>query len=259
MYHLLIPDRRTLIAGFAAALAIVGLAPAAASAETFLGSNVDSRVTVAFQVNADAAQSWLPEGWTLAPFGEGPLTGANLLVIFVDRHVNLDPEGKPADSPLYSGVALVSRAIKGDDFRFFVTRVYLTAPDVNPYSNTVAAAVARKATRLAGSDGARGSEDWTITDSDGGTIDFRLSYQGAVPGWSEREALPYSNVEPDFYRIYRYQQISELVHSKPADLDRTDNLAFSSSIAELAPMFDGTEALIAIVAIPWYHRRTYLP
>lgn len=259
MQHLWNPIRRTLVAGIAATVAFAGLGTAPADAETFVGSNVDSRVTVGFEVNAEAAQAWLPEGWTLAPFDKGPLAGANLLVIFVDRHLSLDAEGKPGDTPVYSGIALVSLGTKGDDHRVFVTRAYLSAPEENPYSNTIGATVSRKATRLAGSDGVRGSEDWTITDENGGKLEFQLSYQGAVPGWSESEALPYSNIEPDFYRIYRYQQIAELVHSKPADVNRTDRLAFSSSIAELAPMFDGSETLIGVVEVPWYHRRTFLP
>jgi hypothetical protein len=210
-------------------------------------------------VPAAAAQDWLPEGFTLAPFEKGSLAGANLLVIFIDRYVNLDPEGKPADPPVYSGVALVNPGIRDDEFRLFVTRVYLTEPSVSPYLNTLAATVTRKATRLVIDAAARGNEDWTVTNAAGGAIDLRLSYQGAVPGWSEREALPYSSVDPDFYRIYRYQQIVDLVRSVPTEVDRVNNYAFATSIPEMAPMFDGTEELIAIVNIPWYLRRTYLP
>jgi SNF family Na+-dependent transporter len=37
-----------------------------AQAETFVGSNVDSRVILAFHVNENAAQAWLPDGWMIA-------------------------------------------------------------------------------------------------------------------------------------------------------------------------------------------------
>jgi hypothetical protein len=66
-------------------------------------------------------------------------------------------------------------------------------------------------------------------------------------------------VNPDFYRIYRYQQIADLVRSVPAEVDRVDNFAFTTTIPEMAPMFDGSEKLVGIVNIPWYARRTYLP
>lgn len=259
MNRLFNPARRLAVALIAAAIGLAG--SAASLAETYVGSNIDSRVVLAYKVGDPSAQAWLPEGWTPAALPKGPLAGSNLLVIFVDRHVNLDPEGKPTDPPSYSGVALVHPGSRGDEFRLFVTRVYLTEPSVDPYFNTLAATVSRKATRLVSGTSSHANEDWTVANEAGGAIEMRLSYQGAVPGWSESEALPYSNIQPDFYRIYRYQQIADLVRSVPAGVDRAGNYAFTftTSIPEMAPMFDGTEELIGIVNIPWYHRRTYLP
>ena len=63
-----------------------------ARAETFVGSNVDSRVILAFHVNESAAQAWLPDGWMIESFSKGPLVGANLLVVLVDRHLARDAE-----------------------------------------------------------------------------------------------------------------------------------------------------------------------
>jgi hypothetical protein len=257
MHRLFQPTRRFAIALIAAAIGLGG--PAASQTETYVGSNVDSRVVLAYKVPDPAARAWLPEGWIQGALPNGPFAGANLLVIFIDRHVNLDPEGEPTDPPLYSGVALVHPGIRGDEFRLFVTRIYLSEPSVNPYANTLAATVRRKATRLVEGATARGSEDWTVANDAGGAIELRLDYQGAVPGLSEKEARPYSNIEPDFHRIYRYQQIVELVRSVPAEVDRADSYAFTTSIPEMAPMFDGSEELIGIASIPWYFRRTYLP
>lgn len=86
-----------------------------------------------------------------------------------------------------------------------------------------------------------------------------MEYRGAVPSRSEREAKIYSNVEPDFYRIYRYEQLVDLVRSCPAEIDRVGDYAFSVSIEELAPVFDDNEELIGILRLPWYSRRTFLP
>lgn len=242
-------------------LAIVTLSHLPTRAETFLGSNIDSRVMLAFKVSDDAAQAWLPEGWTLKTVAEeGALAGSNMLVIFVDRQVNLDPEGKPAEHDIYRGVALVSPASRGEETRFFVTRIYVTDDAVNPYKNSIHAAVSRTAAlKAAGNDAASGREEWLVDDGVGGKIAFRMTYQGATPSWSEREALPYSNIEPDFHRIYRYQQITDLLRSAPAGVDRLGDYAFTTSIEELAPMFDGSEELIAVINIPWYSRRTFLP
>lgn len=248
--------------GFGLAFVVVtawGLGPA--QAETLVGSNVDSRVTLAFKVPDAAAQAWLPEGWTLKPVAaEGPLAGSNLLVLFIDRHLNLDPEGKPAAQSTFRAFALVSPGGRGEETRLFVTRVFITDVAVNPYKNSIQAAITRRAAlESRGNDAAQGREEWLVDDGAGGTIAFRMSYHGAAPGWSEREAMPYSNVEPDFHRIYRYQQVAALVRSVPAGVDRLDDYAFTTSVEELAAMFDGSEELVAIINIPWYSRRTFLP
>jgi hypothetical protein len=89
-------------------LAISAKVPALA--ETHLGSNVDSRVVIAFKVDEEAAQEWLPADWTPTPFPGGPFAGANLLAVLVNSHLVLDSEGKPATPASYRGVALASLA-----------------------------------------------------------------------------------------------------------------------------------------------------
>ncbi|WP_319408829.1 hypothetical protein [uncultured Desulfosarcina sp.] len=97
-------------------------------AETFIDTTHDSRVIVAFKVAEKSAQEWLPDGWSVAPFGKGPLAGSNLLVVFHDRHLILDPDGKPSAVPHYRDVALAtlsSQATSGET-RLYATRVYIT-------------------------------------------------------------------------------------------------------------------------------------
>ena len=59
------------------------------TAEIAVGSNIDSRVVLAYKVNDAAAQALLPEGWKLLTLPKGPLAGANLLVAFIDRHLEI--------------------------------------------------------------------------------------------------------------------------------------------------------------------------
>lgn len=217
---------------------------------------------LAFKVGDEAAQGALPAGWVAAPFGGGALAGANYLVVFMDRHINLDAAGEVHRDGLFRGVAFaVPAKAEGSDERvYFVTRVYLPDEGINPYNNTLRASVSREAS-LSGSDVAPGTggEAWTVEDDAGGRIAFSMEYRGAVPSRSQSEAKIYSNVEPDFYRIYRYDQLTDLVRSGPAEIDRVDAYAFSVSIEELAPVFDGNEELIGNLSLPWYARQTFLP
>jgi hypothetical protein len=98
-----------------------------------------------------------------------------------------------------------------------------------------------------------------VKTSNGGTLSFHMKYIGNTPSYAEQESFIYSNVDPDFYRIYRQKNLSNLVKSVPAKVDRATEHAFSTTIPELASMFDGSEELIGIVNVPVYWRQTYLP
>jgi hypothetical protein len=67
------------------------------------------------------------------------------------------------------------------------------------------------------------------------------------------------NVDPNFYRIYRDDYISELVKSVPIGADRSQKFQFKTTMAELQKMFDGTEELIGILINRVQNRQTYLP
>jgi hypothetical protein len=231
-------------------------------AETFVDRNYDTRVMVGFKVVEKAAQAWLPDGWSVAPIGRGPLAGSNLLIIFIDHYLSLDPEGKPSAIPHFRDVVLVTPAklATADKTRLYVTRIYVTDSSLNSYKNSVGAEISRASTLSAeGNAAASGSEEWSVKTSDGGTLSFRWKYTGGTPSYAEGESFPYSNVEPDFHRIYRFKQLTDLVMSVPAKVARATENEFSITIPELSSMFDGSEELIGIINIPFYLRRTYLP
>lgn len=244
-----------------AATLIIAVPRSAAQAETKIGSTVEARTVVGFAVPQAAAQAWLPEGWTVAPFGGGPLAGANLLLVFIDRHLALDADGAPEAIPQYRLLALVTPASHPDeeDNRIYVTRIYAPDASLNSYGNSVAADLSRSALHaVEGASPGEGEDSWSV-GYDGGTLAFEMRYTGATPGASEGTANPYSSVDADFYRIYQYRQIVDPVMSVPAGIDRASEVAFSSTLPELVPMFDGSEEMVAILRLPVYTRDTLLP
>jgi hypothetical protein len=232
-----------------------------ALAEIYIGSNVDSRVYVAFKVNEKAAQEWLPADWTLTPLPEGPFAGANLLVVLVDTYLYLDAEGKPATPASFRSVALASLAGRegSDEKRQFVTRVYVTDPSVNSYKNSIPARIGRSATYNGEADARTRSEKWSVSPEGGGEMTLEISYGAEGPTWSAREARPYSAAEPDFHRIYRYEQLGHLVMSAPLGKKPAGEITFATTISELAEMFDGSEEMVGVVVAPVYMRKLYLP
>jgi hypothetical protein len=243
-------------------LFFVLLTPLFVNAETPVGSNIDSRVVLAFKVDDQAAQAMIPEGWKLLTLPKGPFAGSNLLVAFIDRHLALDPEGKPVTPYSSRSMALLSYGVKAGikGARLYVTRVYETPPVASDYGNGVQAEFSHSAAIKSWLDGTRVSKaSWHIKPKTGGEISFNLSYETGMPGWKPAEATPYSSVNPDFHRIYRYEQLADLAMSNAIGRELKGEVSFQSSIPELAGMFDGSEKLVGVLSIPVYIRSVSLP
>ncbi len=238
------------------------VAATAAKAETFIGSNVDERVTVALQVSEAAAQNWLPDGWVVAAAGTGPFEGANLMVVFVDRLLQMNAEGELAGGGSFRAVALVVPAKRAntDERAPFVLRIYSAHDSVGPYKNSARADVQRDVThQRANIGGGTGNETWRVGANSGGDLTLHVDYQREVPVPQAQEVRPHSAVDPSFFRIYRVNQLVDVVNSGPAGIDRAPSYKLSVSIPELAEIFDGTEQLVGISVIPSYARQTFLP
>jgi len=79
------------------------LAAPAFAQEKFSGSNVDTRIGMAFKVSDAALRKLVPPGWEISPASSGPSQGANLNVSIVNMQTAHDADGKPAVP--YRGVA----------------------------------------------------------------------------------------------------------------------------------------------------------
>ncbi len=233
-----------------------------AQAETLVGSNVDNRITVALRVGQAAAQGWVPAPWQVQPVPAGPFKKANLFVFFIDRLLNQDAEGKPASRGAFRFAVLVvpAKHPQTGESAPFVIRIYGPHEGHGPYKNSVQAMVRREATlQGANLEPGAGSEVWEVRDSAGGILEFRMAYQRAVPSRAKQEGKPHSAVDPTFFRIYRYDQVVDVVQSIPAGIDRVRDYQFRVTVSELGKLFDGTEQLVGIAMIPWYVRQTFLP
>lgn len=232
-----------------------------AHSETFIGTNVDSRVIVGLSADSTALQDLLPEGWTSVPFPGGPLKGANLLASFVDGVLMVDAEGKPLAPASRRAVIFLGLGKEdgGDAVRIFVMRAYTSDPDNDPYQVNVPAEVTRMNALTGPAAGGRQSTDsWRMTAS-GGELAMSLDYTTGNRSWSSSEALSFSAASPDFHRIYRYDSITDLVMSTAVGKPIAGEYSLESSVPELANIFDGREETVAILDIPVRVRRIFLP
>lgn len=234
-----------------------------AGAETPVESNVDSRVVLAFRVAESQLQMWVPAPWQIAPPASGPSKDANLNATFVQRLLSQNAEGKSHPASLNRVVAFnvpVKNPQTGDAGPM-VIRIFATDHGglPGPYKNSVKASIRREQTHEgANLEPGSATERW-LMQSDGGTIEMEVAYQRGVPTRVKAEAKPRSAVEPSFFRLYRIDQGLDVVKSVPEGIDRTQSLRFRSTVAELAPLFDGSEQIVSVTAIPFYVRQVSLP
>ena len=232
-----------------------------AQAETLSESSLFFRVYVGFSVDQKAAQAWLPAPWKAVSLPKGPFKGANLYVVFDDRFIMQDGEGKPyAGKGTFCLAVLVSFAKneKTGEFGVFVTRVYWPNDDPGCYKVAVKATVSREATIKVSASGT-GSEVWKVQDSSGGIMEFRMDYQRALPKRIKKEFEIRSSVDPDIRTIYRDDYAADVVKSIPAGIDRVKNFKFRVTMPELRKMFDGSEKLVGIIVNPSRVRQRFLP
>jgi len=232
-----------------------------AQAETKVESALFYRIYVAFSVDQKAAQAWLPAPWKAVSLPKGPFKGANLFVLFDDKFMVQDGEGKPNKGGTYCLAALIGfgKNQQTGEFSAFVIRIYWPYDDPHTYKNAVKAKVFRGATLQGASLGGKVSEVWNVQDSAGGIMGFQMDYQRAVPKRAKREFKVRSSVEPDFFRIYRDDYVHELVKSIPAGIDKVKNYKFRVTMSELSEMFDGSEQLVGISVNYSRVREVFLP
>jgi len=86
-----------------------------------------------------------------------------------------------------------------------------------------------------------------------------LHYARGTAAAEKIDIRMYSGAKPGFYRIYRYTQAVDVVRGAGAASERLKSYTFKAAGPTLAPLFDGTEQLISITALPYYSRQVFLP
>lgn len=238
----------------------LGATTGQAQAETFVGSNIDSRVLVGLKANEDGVQALMPEGWSVVPFPEGPLKGANLMIALIDSVLEMDAEGAPLDPASRRAAALVGLGKKDDAVRMYVLRIMTTVPERNPYGVAMEADISRTTSLSGPANGARESfDEWRISPAEGGELIFSLNYTTGKRGWGPGELFPHSAANPEFSRIYRYEQMVDMVVSAPLGKPSSGDFNLTGTLPGLEAVFDGTQEIVAVMDVPVYVRKVYLP
>jgi len=245
---------------FLVGLLIAACGSNAADGERLSATNLDFRTTLFFRVTDGAVQKLLPSGWEVNSPSAGPTAGMNLAIILVDNLMSLDADGKP--TPTHRG-AIVIVPVKKSGAKsggvMIVRGLMSEGNSPGAYGVYAPARVDMETTLRGSGNNMTVEESWSISGTDGTAIHALLHYARGPMTRVDREVIANGVNEPDSHRIYRYDSASDTLKSAPAGIDRVRKLEFKASGPQLAPIFDGSHTLLAVISTPWYLRRIFLP
>jgi hypothetical protein len=233
----------------------------AQSNEKYTGSNVDVRTVLSFKASDAAVQKMLPEGWEVNSPAAGPAKGSNLGITLIDQVTAQDAEGKPA-TPIRGAVLTIPAKKKGSDIAGTMVFTGLMSQGGAPGAYGVYTPAKAKVEREleTEADGkATAEEKWEFKGDDGSSIEVSIDYERIPAVQSKVEAKVFSAAKPEFYRIYRFEQATDVARGAAGGADRVRKFSVKATGEKLAPLFDGTQQLISVTSIPWYSRRVFLP
>lgn len=236
-------------------------------AQTFTGmSGERNRITLGFQVKPEAVQALLPAPWQLEALAGGPFKGANLLVAFIDRIREDDPEGKArygGTNPFVVLSAPAKHPQTGQTVTFLLCGFASNPANVPGFYGVYRAATVsvEHATKSHGVDAEAVTDVWEVRDATGtGGVGLRLQSLLKVGARTRDKGEPnvISAKDPSLRRIYKFDAATDVVKSISQGIDRVQGYTFHLTVPEYGKLFDGSEQLIGITLMPWYMRQTFV-
>jgi hypothetical protein len=234
----------------------------AVAGERLVLSTTEARTLLFFKANNDAVDKLLPAGWSSNP-GTGPTKDANMFIALIEGIAAGDGDGKAV---LHQGktavLVLPVKEEKTGSAAAMVVGGFVSEPQAAPgaYNVYVPAKVSMAKTARSEENGSTTIEEsWDIATEAGDKLRFNAVYTRGIGTRARIEPRIYAAVKPDFYRIYKADQVTEIVHSTAEETKRARKVELSATGPQIAKLFDGSEQLVAVMSIPAYYRQVFLP
>lgn len=224
--------------------------------------STEARLYVWLRVDPDALKRNLPKGWEAQP-ATGFLRGANLAVVLIEGIAVSDTHGMPLPAVEHFAVVAVPARNEGVDSAAFIVIDGLAAPAASAPGaygvyKPARVTIERRSNRESALSAAV-EERWQFTSDIGDFINVRIVYDRGVGVRKRIEPRIYSGLKPDFYRIYKIEQVEDLVHTIYRDGPKAKNLEFSAAGGKLSELSADEDKIVGIVSMPTYYREIFLP
>lgn len=240
-------------------VAAAAVAPAAAQNVTEWSS--ENRIVLNFKVKEAALQRLLPSGWTVAPSTSPGTPGANLNLTMMERLVVLSPQGKPVrtGTSRYMVLGVPARnAATGQTNTLIISG--LSPEGAGAYDVYLTATTARLDRSVSGQGEGYASvrESWEFAAASGEHVLLSATYMRGTVAKSHAETVVRSARHPEFQRTYRIDQTVDVLRSATTQ-NRVEQLQFRATGGVFSTLFDGSETLLGISAVPYYVRDISIP
>ncbi|MFH6786101.1 MULTISPECIES: hypothetical protein [Methylobacterium] len=236
--------------------------PSLSRAERLVQSATERRTYLFVKSDDGKIKNLLPAGWSPAQ-NVGPLKDANFVIVLIEGVAGSDAEGK---SILYQGKTVVlgipAKNDKTGEPGFMVSGGFVSDASTAPgaYGLYAPASVTMAKTSRSDGDAATAvTEQWRIRSEKGDRIDFDVGYDRGTGNWAHAEPHVYSALHPEFYRIYKVDQVTEIVHTTAQGGKKAKEVKLSADGPQISRFFDDKSQLVAVISYPAYYRKIYLP
>jgi hypothetical protein len=237
-----------------------------ASAQTFVEHSAEVRMQLDFAVPDAALKTFLPAGWEANVASSGAAKDCNLRMIFIDRIDITKADGSPADRGanqlVYLAAPIKQSATKtaGQMIIFGLTADPKDTP--GPFGVYMHAGSYRmeRSTSVGASKEPLAEELWEFGTPSGERLELHLKYERGIGRRNSNETKFFSAVDPNIIQVFKIEQGLDIMRNVTVNVrDRVKEFQYKASGGKLAALFDGTERVLSIDALPWYNRAVFAP
>jgi len=195
----------------------------ALAAEKHVGGNVDVRTVLAFKAPDAAVLKFLPAEWELDVATSGPAKDVNLQVTLIDRLTAQDAEGKALAPSRIVTLSIPAKKAGTETRGTMLFRIYSSSASgvPGPYGVSVESSTSlERRVHINATAIAKVEEAWDLRSKDGDSIQIQIHYARGAMTSGKGEQMMYSAAKPEFYRIYRSEQATDVVRG--GGVDRVD-------------------------------------
>jgi hypothetical protein len=237
-----------------------------ASAQTFVEHSAEVRMQLDFAVPDAALKTFLPAGWEPNVATSGAAKDCNLRMIFIDRIDITKADGSPADKGsnqlVYLAIPIKQSVTNtaGQMLIFGLTADPKDAP--GPFGVYMHAGSYRmeRSTSVGAGKEPLAEEHWEFAAPSGERLELHLKYERGVGRRNSNETKFFSSTDPSIVQVFKIEQGLDIMRNATINVrDRVKEFQYKASGGQLAALFDGTERVVSIDALPWYNRAVSTP